>query len=431
MPRAGSTGSRRPRSTSRAASTRPASTSAPPRPSTRTCSSGRSSATSTPPAPAGNELVPGPRGGPRRDVGGRADLHVHAEGRRQVRPAGQPRDHVGGHRLRVRADRHREPRRPVRLLLHGHRRDGRVHRGRRTREAEQHDLGHRDARRQDDRLHADGSRPATSSYRLAMPAAGPMPEEVAGCFNEGRRVRPLRHLLGPVHVRGLGSARRHRAATRSSRSRVTTRHRFMRFVRNPNYDPATDGTRPNYVDGFDYTINTNPKDIFNKIEAGELEGEVEAPPPDVLRRYSTTEELKDRLQVECGRPHLVHHDEPHAAAVRRHPRPEGDEPRHGQGRAPARLGRPDPRRRSRDHIVPDSMFNGALDDYAPYADGGRRGRREGREGRDEAVEVRLRQDGVCDAPECKGVLFVNRNVPPFTRSWSRPSSSPRRRSASS
>ena len=49
-------------------------------------------------------------------------------------------------------------------------------------------------------------------------------------------------------------------------------NRFLRFVRNPDYDESTDGTRPSYVDGFDYSINTNPQDIFNKIERGELEG---------------------------------------------------------------------------------------------------------------------------------------------------------------
>ena len=29
-------------------------------------------------------------------------------------------------------------------------------------------------------------------FRLAMPAAGPMPREVAGCFTKASRVRPLR-----------------------------------------------------------------------------------------------------------------------------------------------------------------------------------------------------------------------------------------------
>ncbi len=40
------------------------------------------------------------------------------------------------------------------------------------------------------------------------------------------------------------------------------------------------------------------------------------------------------------------------------------------------------------HIVPDTMFNGDLDDYDPYANGERRGRRREGQGRDEAVQVR-------------------------------------------
>ena len=44
-------------------------------------------------------------------------------------------------------------------------------------------------------------------YRLAMPAAGPMPREVAGCFTQAGRLRPLPDLVGPVHDRGLGQAR--------------------------------------------------------------------------------------------------------------------------------------------------------------------------------------------------------------------------------
>ena len=120
-------------------------------------------------------------------------------------------------------------------------------------------------------------------FRLAMPAAGPIPEEVASASTEGRRVRPLRHLVGPVHARGLGPARLSSCETIKP-VKGNDPNRIMIFVRNPNYDPATDGTRPSYIDGFDYTINTNPNDIFNKIEAGELEGEVEAPPPDVLRK---------------------------------------------------------------------------------------------------------------------------------------------------
>ena len=58
------------------------------------------------------------------------------------------------------------------------------------------------------------------------------------------------------------------------------------------------------------------------------------------------------------------------------------------------------------HIVPDAMFNDALEDYDPYPSDGRRGRRGCGEGRDEAVEVRhgpgrhLRRARVQERPAC-------------------------------
>src|SRR3712207_8106755 len=40
------------------------------------------------------------------------------------------------------------------------------------------------------------------------------------------------------------------------------------------------------IDGLEYTINTNERDIFNRIENGQLDGEVGSTlPTDVLRRH--------------------------------------------------------------------------------------------------------------------------------------------------
>jgi ABC-type transport system substrate-binding protein len=60
------------------------------------------------------------------------------------------------------------------------------------------------------------------------------------------------------------------------------------------------------------------------------------------------------------------------------------------------------------------MFNGDLDDYAPYATENDAGDVE--KAKEAMMESKYDtdQDGLCDAPECKGVLFVNRNTPPWT-----------------
>ncbi len=249
-------------------------------------------------------------------------------------------------------------------------------------------------------------------YRLAMPAAGPIPEEVAGCFKRAGEYGRYVVSSGPYMFEGADQQDATSCDTLEPVSGYDP-SRFMRFVRNPNYDPATDGTRPSYVDGFDYSINTNPQDIFDKIEAGELEGEVEAPPPEVLRRYSTTEELKDRLQVGAGdrtwyitmnltQPPF---DDIHVRKAMNLVMDKAALQRAWGGPIRGEIA---------EHIVPDSMFNGALDDYAPYGT-------EGGAGDETAAKEEMKQsqydsdgDGVCDDDACKGVLFVNRNVPPFS-----------------
>jgi ABC-type transport system substrate-binding protein len=66
------------------------------------------------------------------------------------------------------------------------------------------------------------------------------------------------------------------------------------------------------------------------------------------------------------------------------------------------------------HILPDIMVPGLLDDYDPYPS-------ENFEGDLEAAKEEMKQsaydsdgDGVCDAPECSGLLHISRNTPPWT-----------------
>ncbi len=77
-------------------------------------------------------------------------------------------------------------------------------------------------------------------YRVAMPAAAPDSTGGGEVLHEGRRVRPQRRVLGPVHDRGLGQGRCDVAATRSSRHPVSIRRGIMSLVRNPDYDQSTD-----------------------------------------------------------------------------------------------------------------------------------------------------------------------------------------------
>jgi peptide/nickel transport system substrate-binding protein len=249
-------------------------------------------------------------------------------------------------------------------------------------------------------------------YRLAMPAAGPIPEEVAGCFKRAGEYGRYVVSSGPYMLEGSAELDATSCKTLKPVS-GNDPNRRMRFVRNPAYDPSTDGTRPSYVDGFDYSINTNPQDIYNKIEAGELEGEVEAPPPQVLRKYSTDSSLKDRLQVGAGdrtwyitmnltQPPF---DDIHVRKAMNLVMDKSALQRAWGGPLRGEIAH---------HIVPDSMFNGDLDEYAPYKTEGDSG--DVAKAKEEMKQSKYDtdQDGMCDAPECNGILYVNRNVPPFT-----------------
>ena len=109
---------------------------------------------------AGNIARAGSRDGPRQDLERRQDLHVQAQAGHQVRPAAEPPDHLG--RLQVRHGAHQgsEAGRGLWLLL--------------QRSQERRHAGPADGRLQP---HQAARR---LPLRLGMPAAGPMPKEVAG-----------------------------------------------------------------------------------------------------------------------------------------------------------------------------------------------------------------------------------------------------------
>ena len=134
----------------------------------------------------------------------------------------------------------------------------------------------------------------------------------------------------------------------------------------------------------------------------------------MLRKYSTTSDLKDMLQVEAGDRTwyiTMNLTQPPFDDIARS---KGHELGHGQGWPPACLGRPDSSGEVANHIVPDTMFNGDLDDYAPYGTENDAGDVEKAKEEMKQSKYDTDQDGLCDAPECSGVLFVNRNTPPWT-----------------
>jgi len=115
-------------------------------------------------------------------------------------------------------------------------------------------------------------------YRLALPAAGPIPREVAGCF-DGQAGRYGRDVVstGPYMIEGADKV------DASSCARVKPMggfdgQTFLTLVRNPSYDSSTDSTaaRESFPDRFQFTVEANINDIVQKLEAGLLDDEVGA-----------------------------------------------------------------------------------------------------------------------------------------------------------
>src|SRR3954467_4528315 len=77
----------------------------------------------------------------------------------------------------------------------------------------------------------------------------------------------------------------------------------MTIVRNPNFDASTEDPAmfSNYINGLQVEINSNVDDIFQKIQAGELDGSfADTPPPTVEQEYATDANLQQYIHSDPG-----------------------------------------------------------------------------------------------------------------------------------
>lgn len=250
-------------------------------------------------------------------------------------------------------------------------------------------------------------------YRVAMPAAAPVPPEIGKCFNKAGDYGRYVVASGPYMIEG--SDQQGTSCKDLEPLSGYAPDKFMNLVRNPDYDPATDTeeAREALPDRFEFIINTNQKDIFDKIEAGEYEDEIASPLPQTLRKYSQDPELEDRLKINSGdRTWYISMNLTQPPFDDVHVRKAVNLIMDKEGMRRA-WGGP-LRGEIAHHIVPDAMLNDILADYAPYGT-------EGDAGDLEAAKEEMKQskydtdgDGLCDAPACKGVLHYTRNYEPWT-----------------
>jgi peptide/nickel transport system substrate-binding protein len=124
--------------------------------------------------------------------------------------------------------------------------------------------------------------------RLGMPASFPMPKEVASCF-DGKPGAYGRYVIasGPYMIKGSDDLDISSCKSMKPISGYDGQTKLV-LVRNPNYNPRTDSVRAreSNPDSFEFTVDSNLDDIYNKVGAGELDDEYATASPKVFREYS-------------------------------------------------------------------------------------------------------------------------------------------------
>jgi peptide/nickel transport system substrate-binding protein len=258
-------------------------------------------------------------------------------------------------------------------------------------------------------------------FLVSMPATGPMPEEVAGCFDAAGEYGRYVVSTGPYMYEGTDELDATSCDTVTGSDPISgfdpEDHAY--FVRNPDYDPATDlpEIRGNYVDEIRIDLNTNVADIFDKIERGELDGAVSSgnPPADVLQRYSTNADLQplmksgkdDRTWYITMNTATPPFDDVHVRKAVNLVMDKGGILQAWGGAINGDIAT---------HIQPPAMTGGTptAEEYDPYPTPDFAGDLEAAKAEMAQSAYDTDGDGLCDAPECSGIPMVNRNTSPWT-----------------
>ena len=242
--------------------------------------------------------------------------------------------------------------------------------------------------------------------RLGMPATFPMPQEVAKCF-EGKPGAYGRYVIasGPYMIEGSDDLNASSCGSLKPISGYDGQTR-LNLVRNPNYNARTDSrkARESNPDRFEFTVNTNIDDIYNKIEAGDLEDSYATASPKVFREYSTSSSKRKYLHSNFadGTYYITMNltqppfDDIH---VRRAMNWVMDREalRRAWGGAVSGI--------VAEHIIPPTVIGGKLANFHPFRTPGNRGS-VAKAKAEMAKSKYANSNGVCTASECKNVLLI-------------------------
>jgi peptide/nickel transport system substrate-binding protein len=251
-------------------------------------------------------------------------------------------------------------------------------------------------------------------YRLAMPATGAIPEEVAKCHTKAGDYGRYLISSGPYMIQGADQLDISSCDAQKPISGFDPSKKLY-LVRNPNYDQATDTTRTNYVDGMKFDVNTNLDDIFNKVETGALDTSfTDDAPPTLLQRYSTNATLKNQVHQNSGdRTWYITMNWATPPFDDLNVRKAVNQVMDKQGMLQAWGGTVAGEIAT--HIMPPEVLNDQLGaDYNPYASEGNRGDEAKAKEFMKQSKYDTNKDGVCDAAACGKLVMINRNVAPWT-----------------
>jgi peptide/nickel transport system substrate-binding protein len=251
-------------------------------------------------------------------------------------------------------------------------------------------------------------------FRLSMAAAAPVPQEVGKCFTKAGDYGRFVISSGPYMLKGSDALDTSSCAAMKPISGFDPTKKIL-MVRNPNYSQATDDLRTNNVDGISVTIDTNVNDIFNKVQSGGLDASfVNQPPKPILQQYLTQPDKKKLIHfnpndsttyitMNWATPPF---DDIH---VRKAANLIMDKAAMLQAWGGSSFGQ------IATHITPPIVLNDELtQSYDPYATPGFHGDLAKAQAEMKQSKYDTKKTGMCDAPQCKNLVMINRNVTPWT-----------------
>lgn len=254
-------------------------------------------------------------------------------------------------------------------------------------------------------------------YLFAMPATSPIPPNGDAPLGaaEGHTKDYGRFLVatGPYQFAGSENLDFSLPAKEQTEVSGYVPGKSIVMVRNPNYDPSTDGLRPAYPDGFNIAIGGDNNDLYNKVAAGELDSVVDGiVPPPVLRQYSTDPTLQPLLHINPSdavrylsfNVAVPPFDDVHIRKAMNLALDKAGMRTFRGGESVGEIA---------GHIMVNSLEDNLLADYDPYATPNSAGDVTAAQAEIAQSKYDSDGDGVCDAPECSDILSVTDEADPY------------------